>query len=110
MHIRVCADACERDDMSDLASASIAFLAGAGAAAVCLSLTEPSLVREARSAERDGRTINNEIMQSVYPEAYREGNPEYLERDFEAGADLICDQIRLQHRRDICAEQSIRWR
>jgi len=58
----------------------------------------------------DGSKIDNEIMQLMYPESFRPGNPEYLERDFEAGADFICDEIEIHYGRDICAEPKIKWR
>jgi hypothetical protein len=71
---------------------------------------DSALVTEAREAERDQRVISNDLMLAAYPEAFRKGAPEYLERDFEAGADLICDQIELKYKRDICAEPEINWR
>ncbi len=66
------------------------------------------LSREARKAERDGRVIDNSVMGQLYHKSYRSGDPVYLERDFEAGADFICDEIKLKERRDICSE--IGWR
>jgi hypothetical protein len=67
------------------------------------------LVREAMDAEADGRVINNEIMSTMYPSSFRSGNPQYLERDFEAGADFICDEIEIKYKRDVCSED-INWR
>lgn len=64
----------------------------------------------ARNAESEGSTISNEMMTAMYPETFRPGTPAYLERDFEAGADLICDEIERNHGRDICAEPDINWR
>jgi hypothetical protein len=69
-----------------------------------------SLVREAKEAESEGRTIDNEMMQVMYPASFRPGNPKYLERDFEAGADFICDEIERHYGRDLCAEPKIKWR
>ncbi|WP_150124942.1 hypothetical protein [Tsuneonella mangrovi] len=71
---------------------------------------ESPLVHEAREAEGDGRVISNDLMKQMYPQAFREGDPPYLERDFEAGADFICDKIKLQYNRDICSEPAIGWR
>jgi len=34
----------------------------------------------------------------------------YLERDFEAGANFICDEIMIKRGRDICAESDINFR
>lgn len=72
--------------------------------------SESSLIREAKEAEKDGRIIDNEAMYQLYPKSYRKGNPQYLERDFEAGADFMCDEFRVQYKKDICAEPEIKWR
>ncbi|MEH6758143.1 MAG: hypothetical protein V7676_11570 [Parasphingorhabdus sp.] len=69
-----------------------------------------SLVEEAKQAENDGRIISNEAMSELYPQSFRPGSPKYLERDFEAGADFICDEIKAQYQRDICTEGKINWR
>lgn len=71
---------------------------------------ESKLTREAREAEEDGRVISNEMMSQMYPKSFRPGTPQYLERDFEAGADFICDEIRIKYDRDICKESEIKWR
>lgn len=71
---------------------------------------DSSLVREAKQAERDGRIISNELMSGMYPKSFRPGRPPYLERDFEAGADFICDEIKIKLERDICSEPQINWR
>ena len=76
----------------------------------CNSVVGESVVGEALKAERDGRIINNEMMAATYPSSFRRGQPPYLERDFEAGADFICDEIRLKRGRDLCAEKDINWR
>lgn len=68
------------------------------------------IVEEAKAAEDDGRIINNETMTALYPSTFRTGHPPYLERDFEAGADFICDEIMNKHGRDICSEPEINWR
>ncbi|RJY08285.1 hypothetical protein D6201_01955 [Aurantiacibacter aquimixticola] len=68
------------------------------------------LQNEAREAESDGRVISNETMAAMYPESFRPGHPQYLERDFEAGADFICDELELKHGRDLCSEPEINWR
>lgn len=62
------------------------------------------------SSIRSGPTISNELMSAMYPQSFRPGDPEYLERDFEAGADFICDEIEIQYQRDICAGPEINWR
>lgn len=54
--------------------------------------------------------ISNDVMTTMYPEAFRPGDPPYLERDYEAGADFICDEIEAEYDRDICAEPEINWR
>lgn len=73
-------------------------------------LTDSTLVQEARSAETDGRTVSNEAMKQMYPRTYRAGNPKYLERDFEAGADFICDEIRIKYQQDMCGPDGINWK
>ncbi|MFN3607693.1 MAG: hypothetical protein ACK4Y9_01390 [Hyphomonas sp.] len=69
-----------------------------------------ALLKEAKNAEQDGRTISNDFMQRYYPRSFRTGSPAYLERDFEAGADFICDEIMHNYGADICAEKEIGWR
>ena len=71
---------------------------------------DSSLVREAKNAESKGRTISNDMMKQLYPSSFRPGEPPYLERDFEAGADFICDEIELKLERDVCSEAQIKWR
>lgn len=78
--------------------------------ALLLTSCESSLVKEAKEAESDGRVINNEMMQSLYPKTFRAASPAYLERDFEAGAEFICDEIEIKYEKDICAEREINWR
>lgn len=73
-------------------------------------ITDSPLVKEARSAERDGRVISNELMAEMYPEDFVYGQPEYLERDFEAGADFICDKLERKYERDVCADPDVQWR
>lgn len=68
------------------------------------------VVAEARKAEQEGRIINNEVMGSMYPSSFRRGDPPYLERDFEAGADFICDEIMRKQGKDLCAEVDVNWR
>jgi hypothetical protein len=69
-----------------------------------------SLIEEAKHAEKNGRVISNEMMQQMYPKSFSPGSPEYLERDFEAGADFICDEIKIKYQRDICSESEMNWR
>lgn len=71
---------------------------------------DSSLLREAKVAEREGRTISNEMMAGLYPQSFRPGEPPYLERDFEAGADFICDEIKVKLERDVCSEPEVNWR
>ena len=77
---------------------------------LCLTGCGQGVVTEALKAERDGRVISNELMASSYPSSFSPGDPPYLERDFEAGANFICDEIKLKRHRDICAEADINWR
>lgn len=69
-----------------------------------------AIVDEARRAEKEGEVVSNEAMRAMYPKSFRPGSPAYLERDFEAGADFICDEIRAQRGQDICSEPDIHWR
>ncbi len=71
---------------------------------------DTEIQQEAKQGEKDGRVINNDLMTATYPSTFRPGNPAYLERDFEAGADFICDEINLKYKRDLCAEDRIEWR
>ncbi len=74
------------------------------------SCQNTELQQKARQAENDGRVINNDMMTATYPSTFKPGTPAYLERDFEAGADFICDEIKLKHKRDLCADEKIGWR
>jgi hypothetical protein len=85
-------------------------LLACGLSALMLSGCGQGVATEAFKAERDGRIINNEMMTATYPSTFRPADPPYLERDFEAGADFICDEIKLKRHRDICAEADINWR
>ncbi len=96
--------------MNNFGWASVGFLVGIAVALSWSNVRESQLVREASSAERDGRTINNQMMPIFYPKTYRTGNPQYLERDFEAGADLICDEIESRFYKDMCSKDGIGWR
>jgi hypothetical protein len=84
--------------------------------AFCLTIAtvtagcESRIEREAREAEEDGRVINNPMMSGTYPKSFKPGDPPYLERDFEAGVDFICDEINLKRGRDICSDEDINWR
>ena len=71
---------------------------------------DSSVVKEAKQAESSGSVISNEFMLAQYPESFRPGDPPYLERDFEAGADFICDEIALKYHRDMCSDPQINWR
>ena len=75
-----------------------------------MAACDSPLLREAKNAESEGRTISNEMMTQLYPKSFRPGEPPYLERDFEAGADFICDEIKLKLERDVCSESQIDWR
>jgi hypothetical protein len=48
-----------------------------------------ALVRDAKAAEADGRTIHGKVIGATYPQSFTSGGLPYLERDFEAGADFI---------------------
>jgi hypothetical protein len=71
---------------------------------------DAEVVEEATKAFIDGRIISNKMMTLLYPSSFHPGNPPYLERDFEAGANLICDEIKLKYGRDLCSEKEINWR
>lgn len=71
---------------------------------------DSSLVQQAKVAEKEGAIINNEIMLSMYPKTFRAGAPAYLERDFEAGADFICAEIKAKYEQDVCSEPEINWK
>ncbi|GAO79034.1 hypothetical protein [Sphingopyxis sp. C-1] len=58
------------------------------------SACDSAIVDEAQRAEDEGAVVNNGAMEAMYPETFRPGSPAYLERDFEAGADFICDEIK----------------
>lgn len=77
---------------------------------IILAGCDSEIVNEAKRAEDEGEVISNDIMVSMHPKTFRPGSPAYLERDFEAGADFICDEIKEKHGRDICSEPEIRWR
>lgn len=86
------------------------FLVGALCVGFVFNPFSSTLVKEARLAEKEGRTISNDLMQALHPQTFLSGNPAYLERDFEAGADFICDEILLNYEHDLCAEKAINWR
>ena len=71
---------------------------------------DSAVVDEAQRAEDEGAVVSNEAMKAMYPASFRPGSPVYLERDFEAGADFICDEIKAKYDRDICSEPDIHWR
>ena len=97
--------------MNIFGSAVGGFFAGVIVCLLALTASESQLVKEATAAEADGRTINNEMMQKIYPRDFRAGYPAYLERDFAAGADLICDAIRTEYNQDLCSTKNgIGWR
>lgn len=77
---------------------------------VALAACDSPMIREAKEAEDDGRIISNETMSAMHPKSFHPGSPAYLERDFEAGADFICDEIKAEYDRDICSEPAIDWR
>lgn len=71
---------------------------------------DSNILKEAKHAEKNGAVISNEMMSAMYPQSFRPGTPPYLERDFEAGADFICAEIKLKYRRDVCSETEINWK
>lgn len=73
-------------------------------------VSDSSLIREAKQAEKEERIIDNDLMYEAYPKSFRKGNPQYLERDFEAGVNFMCDEFRVQYKKDVCAEPEIHWR
>jgi len=46
----------------------------------------------------------------MYPNSFSPADPPDLERDFEAGADFICDEIKQKRGKDLCSEADINWR
>lgn len=74
------------------------------------SSPDSSVVGEAKRAEKEGRIIDNDMMLEQYPKSFRKGHPVYLERDFEAGVNFMCDEFRAQYGKDVCAEPEIHWR
>ena len=86
------------------------FIIGVVSVAFVYNPFNSALVKEAKLAEKTGRTISNEIMQQLYPQSFEMGYPKYLERDFEAGADFICDELLVKSGQDICADDAINWR
>lgn len=75
-------------------------LAGCGSANGMFAMAEAA----------EGNVISNDIMSAIYPETFVPGHPAYLERDFEAGADFICDEIMRTRGTDLCSEDDINWR
>jgi hypothetical protein len=71
---------------------------------------ESPVVNKAEDAVKKGEIIDNQIMSEMYPQSFRPGTPQFIERDFEAGANFICDEIEAKQKRDICAESDINWR
>ena len=67
------------------------------------------IVEQCAMSVKQGNIINNQLMLSMYPYAYKVGVPEYIERDFEAGANFICAAIKFAYGRDLCAEEPIHW-
>src|SRR3546814_10112145 len=68
---------------------------------------ESPVVNKAKDAVNRDEIIDNQIMSEMYPQSFRPGTPQYIERDFEAGANFICDEIKAKQKRDICAESEI---
>ena len=68
------------------------------------------VAREAQRADDDGEVISNTAMSAMYPNTFEPGDPAYLERDFEAGAEFICDEVERVRGTDVCADSDIGWR
>ncbi|MEQ8557283.1 MAG: hypothetical protein RIB03_03110 [Henriciella sp.] len=96
--------------MSDNGSNFTAFALGVAVTFGYYYFTDSEVVKEARSADKQGRTISNDVMASWYPNSFRIGEPAYLERDFEAGADFICDKIKIEFDIDACADSRVNYR
>lgn len=96
--------------MSNLGWALAGFISGSAVVLSWSSLSDSPLVKAAISAEKDGRTINNQIMETFYPRSFRAGYPQYLERDFEAGAEFVCDEIQIKYQVDMCSKDGIGWK
>jgi len=96
--------------MTNFGSLFVGFLIGIAATTVFFNMSRSQLVKEAIAAEKDGRTINNMLMRGMYPKTFNAGRPPYLERDFEAGADFVCDEIQAEFKMDMCSQEGIGWR
>jgi hypothetical protein len=73
-------------------------------------LGRDSVLYETLKAVKNGRIINNEMMSAQYPSSFRPRTPPYLERDFEAGANFVCDEIKKNYGSDFCGREGINWR
>ena len=65
----------------------------------------------AQQEAKEGRLILNEgwLVSEEEKLAFKPATPQYLERDFEAGADYICDQFLIKTKEDFC-HTIIKWR
>src|SRR3546814_20878000 len=66
---------------------------------------ESPVVNKAKDAVNRDEIIDNQIMSEMYPQSFRPGTPQYIERDFEAGANFICDETKAKKNRDISTEE-----
>src|SRR3546814_19751763 len=71
---------------------------------------ESPVVNKAKDAVNRDEIIGNQIMSEMYPQSFRPGTPQYIERDFEAGAHFICDAINAKQKRDNYAESALNHR
>lgn len=84
-------------------------LTGIAAHFVWSLVSTSPIAKHAVATEQKGQLINNEIMTLFHPTSYRSGHPQYLERDFEAGADFICREVMSTYGLDVCSSQGINW-
>lgn len=68
------------------------------------------VVQKCINAVKEKELISNDTMAIMYPHTYHKASPQYLEIDFEAGADFICDTIQYHYKTDICSTKEIHWR
>lgn len=73
------------------------------------ALNSNPIVEQCAMSVKHGNVISNELMLSMYPHTYKVGTPQYIERDYEAGANFICATIKHEYGRDLCAEEKVHW-
>src|SRR3546814_19244315 len=67
---------------------------------------ESPVVNKAKDAVNRDEIIDNQIMSEMYTQSFRPGPPQYIERDFEAGANFNGPGIKTNQTRTICADST----